>query len=112
IGDDLTSDILIAYISTMVFYILSFYSVVSVFIVNLPRRIIKATAISIFLLVLFSLSKVLWNIYVLNFQVSINGFERSPWNTFALELWRFSTSILYAFAYWIYVQRMKEQKKL
>jgi sensor histidine kinase YesM len=111
-NDEVNKATIIYYFSTVVFYILSFYAIVSIFVSYLPKRIGLSIILSFLILISVSFFKVLWNIYVLEFQGSIDRLARSPLNAYALELWRFSTSILYAFAYWIYVQRMKEQKKL
>ncbi len=110
-NDEVNRSTIIYYISTVFFYILSFYAVVSLFIKNLPQRKGKAMILAFLVLISVSFLKVLWNIYILEFQGSIDRVARSPINAYALELWRFSTSILYAFAYWIYLQRIKEQKR-
>jgi two-component system LytT family sensor kinase len=111
ISEEVETGVVGFYISTIIFYILCFYTVVFIFIKFLPNRIWKAMCFTFVVLVVFTFLKTYWNISVLHFEGSLARFKRSPANAFALESWRFSTSILYAFAYWIYVQRMNEQKK-
>lgn len=101
-----------AYFSTMLLYISSFYTIVSIFDKELTRNRFLSITAAVAVLLFASLFNMFWNLKVLHFQASIMRFEKSPFNLLSLEIWRFSTALLYAFAYWIYLQHVREQKKL
>jgi two-component system LytT family sensor kinase len=102
--------VIITYLSTIVFYITCFYSIVEFYKRYFPEHVLKGIGISLLLVLLFSGINLSWDIFVIKYQNAVERFNISPLNLFLFETWRFSTAGLYAFAYWIYLQRVKEQK--
>ncbi len=110
IREDVGGQFVLVFLSTIFYFVLCFYTIVSVYVKYLPQKRIHAGLIALALILTFSLINVLWDVFVIKYQRSLEGYDNSFYSLYLLELWRFSTSALYAFAYWIYLQRIKEQK--
>lgn len=92
------------YIANVFFVTIWFYiATYAIFLPSLPhifRTVLKLIPfLSIFILLKFG------------FDVAIGFVQEGKYKTsFFYELWRFSTMSFYAFAYWIYIESLKEQK--
>ncbi|WP_341226730.1 histidine kinase [uncultured Arcticibacterium sp.] len=107
---DLTSSAVMTYFSTIFIYTFCFYFIVEIYKRFFPKQMIKGILISLITVVIFSILNSLWDIYIIRYDKSILKLESNPWHVYLFETWRFSTSALYAFAYWIYLQRIDDQR--
>jgi two-component system, LytTR family, sensor kinase len=98
------------YLSTVVLYIGCFYLLVGIYVKFFPKRKINGVLFALASIIVFSGINCLWGVYVTKLCNSVERFSANPWDVYLFEIWRFSTASLYAFAYWIYLQRIKEQK--
>jgi len=101
---------LYTYLSTVVLYICCFYLIVELYNRFLPENIVKGVLLSIVSVLIFSGINFFWDVFVIEYANSVERYNLRPWNLYLFETWRFSTNGLYAFAYWIYLQRIKEQQ--
>ncbi|MCR9063438.1 MAG: histidine kinase [Cytophagales bacterium] len=108
--DNMNAKVIIVYFSTIFLYISCFYLIVSNYIQFIPTNKLKAIGLAIAAVLIFSLMNVAWDVYVVKNERSFEALKTRPLFLYLFEVWRFSTSALYAFAYWIYLQRIKEQK--
>jgi two-component system LytT family sensor kinase len=106
----MATDVVFTYFSTIILYSSCFYFIVEINKKYLPIKKVNALLISILSVFVAAFINCIWDLYVLKYHMSIEKFNVSPWNLYLFETWRFSTAGLYAFAYWIYLQRVKEQK--
>ncbi len=83
------------------FYSVAYFAIIPYFSTNKSR----ATIITILILVLFVFLKYLFSAFIFDGNPTRKGLM-----FVSFEVWRFSTAILFAFAYWIYLQSMKDQK--
>ncbi len=98
------------YFSTIFIYIFCFYLIVEIYKRHLPKRIFFGLLLSVSTLMASAYLNLLWDAFILKNPNSLEGFETRTWNIYIFEVWRFSTAALYAFAYWIYLQRIEEQR--
>lgn len=101
-----TNDILspLRYIENVFFVTIWFYiATYAIFLPSLPHFFRTVLKLILFLSIFIMLK--------LGFDVAIGFVQEGKYKTsFFYELWRFSTMSFYAFAYWIYLQSLKEQK--
>lgn len=101
------------YFSSAFLYILTFYTVVSIYVKFLPKKPLIGLPLAVFIIMTSALVNCLWQIYIIEYERAVDSLKNLKENTFVrffvFEVWRFSTSGLYAFAYWIYLQRTQEQ---
>lgn len=109
---EVNSGVIITYVSTIFVYIFCFYFIVEVYKKYFPSTIFRGLLISVLSVAFFSGLNLYWDVFIVNFGRAIDKFDTSPWNLYLFETWRFSTAALYAFAYWIYLQRIKDQKQM
>jgi two-component system LytT family sensor kinase len=100
----------LTYLSTAFLYCICFYLIVEVYKRYLPRRKINGLLLSVSTLFAIAYLNLLWGVFILSSPIPVEGYQNQPYNIYVYEVWRFSTASLYAFAYWIYLQRIEEQK--
>jgi len=98
------------YFSTAFIYCTCFYLIVEVYKRYLPKEKINGLVLSVSTLLASAYLNLLWDVFALNSPKSVDGFQTQPITIYIFEVWRFSTAALYAFAYWIYLQRIEDQK--
>lgn len=96
------------YFKNVLFILIYFYSLLFISILpNLPKKKLKAVIMCIVILSSLILIKYLIDSILDPF----NAFLKLSLPTYIThELWRFSTITFYAYAYWIYIGSMQEQK--
>ncbi|MFT5884878.1 MAG: two-component system LytT family sensor kinase [Arcticibacterium sp.] len=107
---EISRSFFLTYFSTAFIYCTCFYLIVEVYKRYLPNGKIKGLLLSVSTLLASAYLNLLWDVFVLQNPISVEGFPNHPLNMYVFEVWRFSTAALYAFAYWIYLQRIEEQK--
>lgn len=99
------------YIENVIFIIVFFYAVFFISILpNVENDIIKTIIVIILLLFPFIFIKLSFDSFFWNFPVGLKKYQGSYWRYFSIEIWRFLTVSLYAIAYWVFRQSLKEQK--
>ncbi|MGR3811067.1 sensor histidine kinase [Jiulongibacter sp. NS-SX5] len=100
---------LASYFTTLILFTSSFYSVVGVLYRNLPRKKIQPFLVAILIVMGFAYTNYLISLHLIKLESYLLSVKESVWRAYLFEVWRFSTSAFYAFAFWIYLQRIKEQ---
>ncbi|AWV99521.1 sensor histidine kinase [Arcticibacterium luteifluviistationis] len=108
--EDVTQGMIVTYFCTVIVYTFCFYFIVEIYKKYFPNQKLKGVVFGILAVLLFSGLNFIWDIYVIEYEASVKRLEEKAWTLYLFETWRFSTSALYGFAYWIYLQRIDDQR--
>jgi two-component system, LytTR family, sensor kinase len=98
-----------SFIKNIVYFILCFYAILfGAFIPQLPKKILKAIIVSFFLVILLVAFKYFFDFYI--YKINFPKDKSILKNYFAYEIWRIYQPTIYAYAYWVYLNSIKDQK--
>jgi two-component system, LytTR family, sensor kinase len=100
-----------SFLKNFLYVILSFYVLLfGAFIPFSQKRKFKLVIACLFLAFLMVSAKYVFDFYI--YKIDFPKDKSLARNYFGFEIWRISQTILYAYAYWIYITAVKEQKRI